>query len=139
MTDAEIATLEELYEEASPGPWEVSPVHGGIYNPVWMVLFPDRKVEPPDAHLIVAMHNALPKLIEALRESRTECERQMHYGVKQHEAAQDALRDRAAAFTRGVEAMRSETVSTLMGVDPSEEDSVPYALHIISNADPKDK
>lgn len=115
MTDAELDALEALYEEASPGPWEAATLHRGVFNPVWMVLFPDGKIEPNDAHLVVAMHEALPKLLAALRESRTECERQMHYGVQQHAFAQEALRARDAAFKQGMDAMRQQAAMLVPG------------------------
>lgn len=43
-----------------------------------------------------------------------EVERQMHYGVAQHEAAQDAIRGRIGAFKRGAEAMREAAAKWFM-------------------------
>jgi hypothetical protein len=79
------------------------------------VVFPDGKIEPNDAKLVVAMHDAFPKLIDALREARTECERQTHYGVRQHALAQASLRARDTAFKRGADAMRQQAAMMVPG------------------------
>lgn len=52
------------------------------------------------------LHEDVERLERQLAEARAECERQMQYGIQQHEVAQDAVRQRdeaLASATRGWE------------------------------------
>lgn len=78
VTDAELAELERLNQEADEGPWSV--LGGGgdgleILGPPEeghedAIIFSDASAVPENAALVVAARNALPRLLAELRELR---------------------------------------------------------------------
>jgi hypothetical protein len=95
---AEIAELRRLLARATPGPWRECHESGPAVNVGWVGVTPEaiayhRRSSlageiPPDRELIVAMHNALPRLLEAAER------------LALAEAENEILRNRMAALER---------------------------------------
>lgn len=103
MTDQELNELEQLCNEASPGPWEVRPVgtiighseQGAVATPgafdwICSMQTPNCPKWREDATFIVATRDAMPKLIALVREQR----RLAHYIVTTKDAEIEQLQRR---------------------------------------------
>lgn len=78
MTDAELDALKALAEKATPGEWFVEAYEGS--QRIWThdpegegdYQIADCRCSPEDAELFAAARDAVPRLVEALREARRE-------------------------------------------------------------------
>lgn len=75
MKPDEIAELEQLLEKSTPGPWRIYGASSKILGPqvgpaLYQIVVDGNSMDKTDAGLIVAMRNALPRLLAERRELR---------------------------------------------------------------------